>query len=251
MRFTLAHSAIMAMGSVALIVGVDKWSKLFTEYIDALYPNLSTYVILALIMGMIIVGIYRHIKDGNSESKSKRETHSKKLVNTFTILSDGHYEYYSSKANFVIPYPYSEYEKYEKRTFYPTKSDKEEEDKFDFVSIRESNEGEFKQALDHLKSYKDIVKMFDEAKQAEIEIHDFLKKNKIAVQEMTQFFINSNNHPSRSQPKKEIIERLYPEYEKLRKNGADSLSALQKSLKIIAQQLDDGTIIKGKCELGY
>ena len=59
MQFIL--KAMMAIGGLAVAVGVDKWFNLVQGYLDSLYPNLSDYVLIPLILSVIVIGIYYYV----------------------------------------------------------------------------------------------------------------------------------------------------------------------------------------------
>ena len=69
MRFVM--KAIMAIGGVAVFVGADKWFNLFQSYLDKLYPHLSDYTLISLIIGVVIIGVYAHLTK-NSEKKKEQ-----------------------------------------------------------------------------------------------------------------------------------------------------------------------------------
>lgn len=120
--------------------------------------------------------------------------------------------------------------------------------------MNKSPEGEFDQAMDHLKSYKVISKNFDGAKKTYERFTEFVKNHENEVSEIRKYFLNLDTVDFRPVIRKDNIHPLYPEYEKLLENYSNALSTLQKSLKILSQQLDDGITIQGKCpicEKGY
>ena len=110
---------------------------------------------------------------------------------------------------------------------------------FDFVTFEHSNDAHFPRANMHLESYNDIVMLQKKAKDA----------HAIAVE-----YWETNN--VKAEYKKPIAEGKYddalnPEFARLSKLAANALLELQKSLERLSQRLEDGAVVKGKCDLGY
>ena len=242
MRIT---NTVLVLASWAGWFALSRWQKSISEILDPINPHLADVILVGLFLATGIVWWY-----DNKKNSPERKSHSKKLVKAIEILSKGHYGEYLVKTEFLIPYPIFHYNENKRKVDFMTVSesielfnkndwsDVLEEKQFEFVPITKSNEGDFEQAIDHLKSYKHIKQMQEKAKIASEEFGKCLHEKQKEVGEINQKYLKLDSpelHP------------FYPQYKKLLDNYADSKSKLQESLEIIASHLDDGKIIKGKC----
>lgn len=177
------------------------------------------------------------------------------LSQAFQIMSKGEFQQdVLEKYVFKVPYPYTEYLRYEKLGSLSTpealdlfmesgtKHVDEQKEKFWFVELRRSDEANFVQAYEHMKSYKHIKQQFQIAFDSQIERHNFHESNKKEVE------IIENGDPMYDEKNTDPI---YQKHHDIWQKNRISLETLQTSFKILAQRLEDGEMIKGKCNLGY
>ena len=201
-------------------------------------------MIVGILTGIAIL-TWRH----SNKLELKNKKHSTDLARAFAIMSKGKFEKKDNDYQFRIPYPYEKYLEYEQKTEYPTMIDdlvsvneliagsKMRGEEFDFVTFEHSNDAPFSRANEHLESYKDTVMLRRKAKDACIKATNYWETNNLGAEY-----------------KKAMAEGKYelnPEYGRLRKLFEKALRELQKSLERLSQRLEDGVVVKGKCDLGY
>lgn len=95
--------AITAIGGVAVIVGIDKWSNLLQSYFDSLYPHLSDYIIMALIGSVVAIGTYE------VKTKQKEKQYNAKKLNDeifrklMRVVCLDYHSFFENKFGFCIP----------------------------------------------------------------------------------------------------------------------------------------------------
>ena len=203
------------------------------------------YGIVAIISGLAIV-TWRYA----NQRELKNKKHSTNLARAFAIMSKGRFEKKDNDYQFCIPYPYEEYLEYEQMSEYPTIIDglvslnelnagfEMVGKKFDFVTFEHSNDAPFSRANEHLKSYKDTVMLRRKAKDTYIKEVEYWETNNVGAEYKKAMAERNYNAPN-------------PEYSRLSKFADDALLELQKSLERLSQRLEDGAVVKGKCDLGY
>ncbi len=244
----------MRLPSIVLVLGtwggwfaLERWTNSISEILDPIHPNLADGILVGLFGSAGLVWLYDHKKNS-----PQRKIHSKKLVLALQIMSKGEFKNYLEKQEFCIPYPYNEYKESQRRRDFPTNMEimelfnkkdwSESTDTYDLIPLHKSPEAPFDQAICHIKKgYDSIYTEFLDAKEAFLKFNQFCKDNEENTRVVVQRILSHEKQP----------EPFFTEWNKLVKTANDSLQTFQKSLEILAQQLDNEVIIKGKCELGY
>lgn len=232
----------------SIILGIALY---FEESLLSEFLSQAIYFLIAGIVTPLGILIWKKIPKTEA-TNTKLEKHTSEITKALKIIRKGYFGEDLDKIKFLVPYPYSEYEKERRRSDYPTRTELNEffnrenwsdtdPSKYEFVSFDNSPEAEFQWAWKHLESYSDIQEKRKIAEKISIEFNEWYSNNKEKIfgygkklrklQETDPVFHKKHN---------EIVEKT---------NTANN--NLQKALDVLYHQLDDGETVKGKCELGY
>lgn len=181
-----------------------------------------------------------------------KKPHSKEIARALEIMSKGYYDEEYGEIQFLVPYPYSEYLKDERKTNFPTpseiielfnKHDWSDADpkKYDFVPLDRSPEAKFEWVMQHLESYDDIKEKLQRAEKAQTRWIKFCKENSKQIMEHHKNILSTTEKHG----------TFHSLYVKMVQETNDPLKELQESMQILYYNLKHGEIIKGKCKLGY
>ncbi|MGH2612877.1 MAG: hypothetical protein ACRDFB_07485 [Rhabdochlamydiaceae bacterium] len=67
----------MVLGSIAVAVGIGKWSKPVQSFFDNIYPHLYDSILVALIVGSAVIGIYYYKTKDSSKKLLDHEMEGK------------------------------------------------------------------------------------------------------------------------------------------------------------------------------
>ena len=232
--------------SWAGLFAIERWTESVFTSLDPIHPHLADAIVFGIFGIAIVMGVYDHIRNSD-----RKKTHSKTLARAFEIMCKGDFEKIGDDYQFCVPYPYKEYLDYERKDKYPTTEEHlaimnesindvygGQFNKFTFVELTKSNEADFIHANEHLKSYKHVASLLNEAKKASISLMELWEQDEFKAAYQKSISKGISSAPN-------------PEFNRLDRNAERTLQELQTSLEILSQQLKDGAIVKGKCELGY
>ena len=219
---------------------LTRWIEPASGPLDGIHPHFVNTIIIVLLALTLVIGVY-----GYRQFSDKKRTHSKKLAKAFEIMGKGGFRTIDGDLKFHVPYPYKEYQAYERRltpaeilALLNDPKDMSTIHRFDWVELEESDEADFANAREHLESYKKIKALSNREKKAVVEFEKFCEK--YDVKTMIQ------------RPELQIMSRpLKLEFDKICENLTNATREFRAHLEILFQQLEDGSIIKGKCKLGY
>lgn len=168
MRLTL--KALSGLGAVAVVLGADRWFKLFQTYFDNIHINLSDYILITLIAIMCAIGIYDYRKQ-NVEKKTDNELDGKfnhtqnDILPAYSRLAGLETEQKDNNLIFMVNPINRRSTKRGGKTFEDAYQEVWEMENTPKTPLEVLTYGQ--SAFEHLKNkeYKDIYKHFEKAKE--------------------------------------------------------------------------------------
>lgn len=238
---------VLGLGTWIGWFALSRWSDSLMSTLDSIHPHLADIILVVSIIAIIILTVYHY-----NQNSDKKKAHSRDLAKSFEILSKGEFVRQGRNYEFCVPYPYAEFQTFDKLVKYPTTDDfrkvfaKEnifDKKNFDFVTLDRSADGEFQDALSHIRKYKKIERAFELARQTRQKFDTFCIENKI-----NSDLIHIHIAKEHGFVKDDLSDMsIYPQFNELIKKMNDALDDLQKSLSGLSWNLSHGDIISGKC----
>ena len=223
------------------------WNNLTYFLLAGIFLPIGTLVTLRLTK-------FHNSSDENNKTNKEKRKHKEEIVEAIKIISEGHYgEDDYGNTQFLIPYPYDEYVKDQRKEKFPTISEKNEEvdamfnrsnpykteeKKYEFVPLDKSNDAKFDWAWEHLQSYNDIKEKIEVLKKIYLENKEINKNNEEEVFKIMNKMITL----------KKVDSPLYEKWQKHITELNNSQQEMKEEMSILFHKLDRDESMKGKCK---